>query len=100
MEEKILDIKNMKASEWSRLRTDLETKLKEANWWFTRIVRTGKTTISIEGGSIPIQYDIEADECAVWNKCSRYSRSFVPIKDLIRVKEVLEVWGGILKEMN
>lgn len=93
MENKI-DIKRMKASEWSRLRTDLESKLKESGWWFTRIVRTGETTISVEGGGIPIHYDLETNECAVWNKCSRYSRGFVQIESLIRVKEVLEGWGA------
>lgn len=89
-----IDIKTMKTSEWNKLREDLESKLKEAGWGFSRIVRTGETTISIEGGSIPIHYNIESNECAVWNKCSRYSRGFVSIEKLIRVKEVLEVWGA------
>lgn len=93
MENKI-DIKKMKASEWSRLREDLESRLKEANWGFSRIIRTGETTISIEGGKIPIQYDFETNESAVWNKCSRYSRGFVSIEKLVEVAEVLDEWGA------
>lgn len=92
MESKI-SIKRMKSSEWSRLREDLESKLKEIGWGFSRIIRTGETTISIEGGKIPIQYDLETNESAVWNKCSRYSRGHVPIKSLVEVAEVLDEWG-------
>lgn len=90
----MIDIKGMKAKEWKRLREDLESKLKEIDWSFSRIVRTGETTIVIEGGSIPIHYKIETNESAVWNKCSRYSRGFVSIEKLMKVKEVLETWGA------
>lgn len=90
----MIDIKGMKNSEWKILREDLESKLKEVDWRFSRIVRTDKTEIAIEGGSIPIYYNLETNESAVWNKCSRYSRGFVPIEKLMKVKEVLETWGA------
>ena len=89
----MVNIKKMKSSEWNNLRADLESSLKEADWRFSRIVRTGITTIAIEGGSIPIHYNIESNECAVWNKCSRYSKGFVPIEKLVKVSEVLKDWG-------
>lgn len=89
----MIDVKGMKAKEWKRLREDLESKLKEIDWGFSRIVRTDKTEIAIEGGSIPIYYNIETNESAVWNKCSRYSKGFVQIEKLMKVKEVLETWG-------
>lgn len=94
----MINIKKMKSSEWNNLRADLESSLKEADWRFSRIVRTGITTIAIEGGSIPIYYNIESNECAVWNKCSRYSKGFVPIEKLVKVSEVLKDWSvGVCK---
>lgn len=88
----MVDIKKMKASEWKMMKEDLENRLDEASWRFRRIVRTGETTIEVEGGSVPIHYNIETKACYVWNKCSRYSRGFTSIEKLMLVKEVLEDW--------
>lgn len=90
----MVNIKKMKSSEWNRLKEDLESQLKEAGWRFSRIMRTGETTIAIEGGSIPIHYNIESNECAVWNKCSRYSKGFVQIEMLVEVSDILDGWGA------
>lgn len=89
-----INIKTMKAKEWKRLKEDLESKLAGIGWRFKRVVRTGETTIAIEGGSVPIYYKIETNESGVWNKCSRYSRGYVSIEELIKVKEVLDDWGA------
>lgn len=89
-----INIKTMKAKEWKRLREDLESKLDGIGWRFTRVVRTGETTIAIEGGSVPIYYKIETNESGVWNKCSRYSSGYTSIEELIKVKEVLDDWSA------
>lgn len=90
----MINIKTMKAKDWKNLKEDLETRLNEVGWRFIRVIRTGEKTVVIEGGSVPVYYNIEANECAVWNKCSRYSGGFTSIESLMRVNEVLEDWGN------
>lgn len=94
----MVNIKKMKSSEWNSLRADLESSLKEAGWRFSRILRTGITTIAIEGGNILIYYNIESNECVVCGRCSRYSQGFATIEELVKVSEVLKDWSvGVCK---
>ena len=90
------DIKAMKTKEWKLYRDLLEEELNNVGWRHSRIVRTAPAKIVVEGGSLPIEYDIENNTCTVWGKCARYSHGYVLIDKLIQVKTVLEKWGELI----
>lgn len=92
----MLDIKSMKNKEWKLYRDLLEDELNKIEWGHRRIIRTAPAKIVIEGGNLPVEYDIDNNTCTVWGKCSTYSHGYVLIDKLIQVKTLLEKWGELV----
>lgn len=87
----------MKPKEWNRYRDKLEDSLREIEWSFSRVLRTGESKIIIEGGDLPIDFELDDDKCFVWGKCSRISHGYVSIDELVKLKEICVQWRKWLK---
>jgi len=85
---------NLKPKEWKAKRDALVTELHAAgHTYFTRIVRSDVLTVSLEGSSLQIQYDMSTREVSVWGRGgSRYAGSSYEVSELIEIREAFRKW--------
>lgn len=91
-----MDIKEISIRKWNEYAQELREELRKADFRFSRIIRTDKTVINIIGGTLPLCYDFETNNCSVWSKCSRHSGYNICVDDLVGVQKVIRNW----KERN
>lgn len=89
----MVDIKRMTPKKWNPIKQDLEKRL-DGVWRFKRILRVAKDEIVIEGGSVPVSFEITKGKVFVHNKCSRHSGGYTEIDVLTNIKEILKEWSA------